>query len=224
MVVGVSEYKHAGKLNLSSLRYADADARAVARFLSSPNANFDRVVVLTNEQATRQAIADAMSGGLRDVAPEDVVVLFFSGHGVPDPFPPRRFYFLPYDADPADLPNTGYPLDDLLARPAAGRLIVLLDTCHSGALTNTRDIVITKRTKQLPVGAIRAAPEYLSPYDRAEQLRTLILTSCGSDESAHEGPQWILEDDPDDGHGVFTWALIKGLRGEADADDDQTRE
>ncbi len=45
-----------------------------------------------------------------------------------------------------------------------------------------------------------------------------VITSANRDELAQEGSQWKL--DNDGGHGVFTWALLKGLQGEADKNRD----
>jgi uncharacterized caspase-like protein len=42
-----------------------------------------------------------------------------------------------------------------------------------------------------------------------------VITSADVNETAKEGEIWGT------GHGVFTWALLKGLEGDADANDDQ---
>ncbi|NOT60538.1 MAG: hypothetical protein HOP19_09980, partial [Acidobacteria bacterium] len=45
-----------------------------------------------------------------------------------------------------------------------------------------------------------------------------VITSASANELAQEGPHWKLNDNL--GHGVFTWALLKGLQGEADKNRD----
>ncbi|MGH9939187.1 MAG: caspase family protein [Blastocatellia bacterium] len=45
-----------------------------------------------------------------------------------------------------------------------------------------------------------------------------VITSSALTEESREGPKWAGPSG--NGHGVFTWALLKGARGEADADGD----
>lgn len=117
------------------------------------------VVMLLNQQATRQGILDAIEEHLIEQAqPGDVVVLHFSGHGslVRDPDP---IYFSsvtgegfagtlvpvdgrePYGSDHrgggvADI--MGHTLFLLLSAIQTDNLTVVLDSCYSGA--STRDI------------------------------------------------------------------------------------
>ena len=64
----------------------------------------------------------------------DAVMIFFAGHGKRDE--QTNFYFLPVEADLDDLASTGLSEGDFKAAVKAlpGRVILLLDACHSGAL------------------------------------------------------------------------------------------
>ena len=47
---------------------------------------------------------------LTKTKPEDMIVLFWSGHGFPDPDDPEKVYFACYDTD-ITVPATGYRMD-----------------------------------------------------------------------------------------------------------------
>jgi uncharacterized caspase-like protein len=98
-------------------------------------------------------------------------------------------------------------LQDLLDQSVrAERVVVFVDTCHSaglsgGTLTATRGVennLINLYAARLYTEAGRA-----------------VLTSSDVSELSQESARW------GGGHGVFTWALLEGLRGEADANSDQ---
>ena len=56
------------------------------------------VKILTDAQATKDAILDALEWLERQTTARDVAILYFAGHGIDDP---RNgdYLFLPYEAD-----------------------------------------------------------------------------------------------------------------------------
>ena len=86
LVVGVDDYADA---KISDLKFAEADARAVADFYArdpaSP-ASSERVKLLLGRQATRRGVLRALQEHLlrRAVRPEDTAILYFAGHGFVD--------------------------------------------------------------------------------------------------------------------------------------------
>ena len=137
LAIGVSRYQD----DREGLRYADADALAIEHaFREAAGTLYGAVktLPLTNAQATRESIRGGIDGFLHDTGPGDVVVIFMAGHGMRDP---RRheYYFLPYLATPANLATEGLSmsvLNDSLTpvRERVGRMVIMLDTCHAGAL------------------------------------------------------------------------------------------
>jgi hypothetical protein len=199
VVVGVSDYRSD---EIPDLAYAGKDAQAVYDFLRSPAAGpFDeeRILFLRDGQATAQAMREAMFVFLQRAAWDDLVLIYFAGHGAPDPTRPENLYLLPHDADLDALASTAFPMWDvktaLRRQIAAERVIVIADACHSGG---------TQEGMQNPIGGSFA--ELFTPS------RRLTLTAADTNELSFEDARW------GGGHGAFTWFLLEGLRGAADAD------
>ena len=137
LAVGVSRYQD----NREGLRYADADALAIEnafRDAAGPLYGEVKTRPLTNIQATRESIRGAIEGFLREAGRGDVVVIFMAGHGMRDSRT-QEYYFLPYLATPANLATEGLSMSALNesltpVRERVGRVVIMLDTCHAGAL------------------------------------------------------------------------------------------
>lgn len=206
VVVGISDYAHETN-RLSSLKYAHRDAEKFATFLKSkaggsfPAAN---VKLLTDSQATGKGIRGALFDFLKKTVKEDMVIIFFSGHGIPDPDKPSNLYLVAHDSDPAKIASTGIPMWDIetaLKRTiAAERVIVLADTCHSAGFTEG-------------VKGVKIGDQFNNYFEQLAKAKPgrVIFTSCEGYEVSREGKKW------GGGHGVFTWALLEGMKGKADA-------
>ncbi len=212
LVVGVSKYRfHDGGLN--DLAYADVDARAVRDYLRQVEgggfAPAD-IVFLENEQATLEAVRAAVNGFLPKAGAGDLIFLFIAGHGAPDPYAPQNLYFLMHDTKLADMPGTALPMTELQEaldhRVRAERLVVFVDTCHSAGLSGEK-LVTTRGVENNLINLY--ASKLFTEEGRA------VMTSSDVNEVAREGPRW------GGGHGLFTWALLEGLRGGADLNSDR---
>ncbi len=129
------------------------------------------------------------------------------------------------------------------------RLIAFFDTCHSAGIkgqpsdflaiakTSTKGSAqdergIGKKNKPASTGA---KPPVAKPNSSPQQPAVItgsnfydsklfadkgwtVITSSGMNEESKEGPQW--GDSRYSGHGVFTWALLNGLQGQADTNGD----
>jgi AAA domain len=88
--------------------------------------------------------------GLRELGPADVVVLYITGHGVQGG---SGSHYLMFGASDEDQPLSGYRTVQLLAEVLAGdaeHLLVLVDSCHAGALEAElalvrKDLPMTRR-------------------------------------------------------------------------------
>ena len=130
-----------------------------------------------------------------------MLIFAFAGHGETD----RNVNFLiPRDGRLALPRDSSIPLTRLLqwldACPARQQ-VVLLDACHSG-------MDARKRGRGLG-GLAEAFEEELAS---ASTEGRAILSSCSGGEIAYE--------DPECGHGIFTYHLLEGLKGGADSDGD----
>jgi uncharacterized caspase-like protein len=203
VLVGISRYQASG-LNL---RYARRDAEELHALLSTPEGgNFhpDRVRLLVDETGTTAAVIRALRGFLMAALPEDLVLLYFACHGGADPRRPGGpLYLYTHDTDPADVAGTGLPMDDIdrslryLIR--AERAVIIMDTCHSGAVASGLRAT----------GRAEATNRYLEALARARG-GVALFTSAEASESSEEDARW------GGGHGVFTHYLLKGMRGAAD--------
>ena len=211
LIIGVSRYKyHDGGLH--DLAYPDADARAVRDFLLSPQGgNFSAadILFLENEQATVDGVRAALARFLPRASASDLIFIFLAGHGAPDPYAPQNLYFILHDTKVADMPNTALPMSELQEvldhQVRAERVVTFVDTCHSAGLSGAQ-LVATRGLENNLINLY--ASRLFTETGRA------VLTSSDVNELSQESPRW------GGGHGIFSWALIEGLRGEADANSD----
>jgi Caspase domain len=95
LAVGVARYKQKPP---DDLKYAARDAEDVANFFLRQKGRLYRDVsaqALMDTDATREAITDGILWLLDHVSADDVIMIFFSGHGVVER---DVYYFLSHDA------------------------------------------------------------------------------------------------------------------------------
>lgn len=215
VVIGVSDYADS---RIPSLRYAAKDAQALHDWLVSPAGGRyapSRVKLLLDRNATAAAIKDALFSWLRQAIEEDVVVIYFAGHGSPDsPDTPQNLYLLPHDTRYDALASTGFPMWDIetaLKRfIKAKRVVVLADACHSGGVGASFDVA-------------RRALGDVQPNRISAGLQNLATVGAGiAVISASDDRQLSAESAQfGGGHGVFTHYLLEGLKGRADYNQDR---
>ena len=113
-----------------------------------------------------------------------------------------KMYLLPYDGSPRLLNKTAILRDELFADISAANprsVTVFLDTCYSGTTRGT-DMLIASR----PI-AIRAIQQSIPD-------NFTVMTAAAGDQTAKP-----LEEAK---HGMFSYFLMKGMEGEADANND----
>ena len=194
--VGVSDY---AKTEIS-LKYPHADAQALAEIFRAQKGRLYSEVntkVLTNAEATTQKLTVEMNRFIKSAAQQDLIVLFFAGHGILDN--DQTLYFVTYDANP-DEPYTGLNVSSIqelmTKRPQAQKALLWLDICHSGAAGET--------TRAASIGSDEAIKLL------AQGTGVKVMTSSTGREFSLEGPDY------NGGHGAFTAALLEGLGGQAD--------
>jgi len=198
LVIGISRYRDE---SIPQVRYAKRDAETMASYLEAvAGISRSKMKVLIDEGATQSDLASYIEEWLpRRVSADTAVYVYYAGHGMPN-LTTGKAYLVPYDGHP-DFANKLYPLDrlyDSLEKLPSKDIVVMLDSCFSGA---------TGRSV-LPSGArpMGLAVEGVS----ANIKKSVVLT-------ASSGTQ-ISSDYDDQGHGLFTYFLLKGLRGDADKD------
>ncbi len=197
LAVGINEYDGIGQPNLSC---AVKDASLmVTMFARQRGVRFagGGLASLEDEQVTKKGIVDSIRAAARESQPEDVFILYLSGHGTqvtaPKPGGPGRGWHLviPREKAGADLVRQTPPeqarawlsaeeffqeLSRVKAQP-----IVFMDSCHSGGATaqvQSKNVVRDFR-----------------PYG----VGPIVMAACGEGELAWERPAGD--------HGFFTATL-----------------
>ncbi|WP_159785705.1 caspase family protein [Sodalinema gerasimenkoae] len=133
LLIGVSHYKP----GLTALPGAVRDVEAMQQVLEHPNiGGFDDVVCLVNPD--RQQMEQQIEALFSNLKKDDVVLLFFSGHGIKDEI--GALYFATSitqkKADGQILKSTAVSagfIQDMMAESRSKRQVVILDCCFSGA-------------------------------------------------------------------------------------------
>ncbi len=129
LVIGNQNYAF-----MKSLKTPHADARAVAALLEK-SYGFE-VTLLLN--ATRYQLLTRMNALAASLDEDDNLLIYYAGHGKLDRVN-RRGHWLPVDAEPANTANwiSNQSLTDLLNVMRARHVMVVADSCYSGALTRS---------------------------------------------------------------------------------------
>ncbi|MBU0991079.1 MAG: caspase family protein [Proteobacteria bacterium] len=199
VIIGISRYQFSSTDGLQELAFADDDAEAFRNMLLQLGWSNSHIKTLINENAKRNDILIALESWLTKVGPDDMIVLFWSGHGFPDPEDPEKVYFACYDTN-INIPATGYRMDrvrEILQERNAKNVIVLADTCHAGKL-------ITRGSKGISV------QPYVQKLKREQRIPKgwIYMVGADTDRLAIEHSSWS--------NGAFTHTLLKALGGEAD--------
>ncbi|AMV23994.1 5'-methylthioadenosine/S-adenosylhomocysteine nucleosidase [Gemmata sp. SH-PL17] len=198
LVIGVANYPHVNKLPGSVLD----DARDVADLLRSsdfcgyPPAN---VEVLLDAQATLNGIRESLTRLTQTSAPDETVVVYFSGHGGRIP---SGEFLIPFDCNPRNIANTalsGAELTTFLSTIKAERLAILLDACHSSGTAELKSLDPAEGVK---AGLSDAAYNLL-----AQGKGRVMMASCRADETSV-----VLGGMR---NSLFTHHLLDALRGKA---------
>jgi formylglycine-generating enzyme required for sulfatase activity len=130
---GVSEYE--SWLDPLPAAVKDVDAMEIV-LRDSQIGEFDQVEAFRNLDSG--GIRDRMEALFTNRQAEDLVVLYFSGHGMTDPM--GRFYFMAKDTEANQQSRFGKAkaidaqfVHDLMENCNSQRVVVILDCCHSGA-------------------------------------------------------------------------------------------
>ena len=215
VVIGISLYQDT---RIPSLRYASKDAQSFYNWLISPTGGQyapARVKFLIDEQATGNRIRASLFEWLGQVLEEDIVTIFFAGHGSPQsPDNPENLFLLPYDVKYDSIASTGFPMWDIetaLERfIKAKKVIVIADACHAGGVGKSFDVA-RRAGRGINVVPISSNLQNLSKIGDG----ICIISASDDNQYSQESQKW------GGGHGVFTYYLLQGLKGEADYSKDK---
>src|SRR5258706_9773181 len=185
--IGVDRYQAS---NIPWLSCAKRDATALHALFTDTLGG--QAVLLTDQDATRSEI-ERQCTELATCSEDDVVVIFFSGHGS------ETHELVTYDADRNDLANTCIPLatlTDWFSCIPAKRLVCILDCCFSGGM-GAKVLQVETKTKDL-----RSTDDLIK--ELSGETRLIFTASLGTEEALEN--QRL-------GHGLLTYYLIQALQG-----------
>ena len=203
LLVGISKYK---KPELS-LQFAHEDANLFDKLLESPLGGGlppDQILLLMNEQATTAAVRNGFQDFLkRRAGKNDTVIILVAGHGTVEIPGSKNAFILTYDSDPQDLTSTALPMAEIRALfedqlSKVGRVMLFVDVCKAGTIGTIQNTTVSADVQRLGE----------APGDM------FGLLASRPKEVSLEGPQF------GGGHGVFSYYVVKGLEGAADANKD----
>ena len=191
VAIGVGDYQDE---KLPPLKLSVKDARDFAEVIGKKQGfpfSDVQVKLLTDKEATRADIFEALQWLQQETTPNDICIFFFAGHGYRDE--KDRFYFMPYGGTTDRLYNCFSATDfKNMADDINSKLIVFADACYSAALfESTRSAAATHFLEQL----------------RRTKNGMMLYASSASDTKSKEDLEW--------GNGAFTKALLSAFNGGA---------
>ena len=200
LVIGVAGYP--GFPDGERLKYAGRDAVDFAAFIKSAQGGLfpsSNVHLLTNSDAKREPLYREFDWLYQNVGPNDVVYVFFAGHGVEYR---NVLYFLPYDASKERPDALGIPMTEFFRKVtrdlSAKQVVVFVDACHAaGASEGARSPLSVDIQKQ-----------WESANEKEGQFSMALFSSLAYQKSWEDA-------DLGGGHGLFTWYILEGLKGGA---------
>lgn len=157
--------------------------------------------VFGNESNFKGKLYDFAVKGLSEV------FIYYSGHGAPDP-DSKQGYIVPVDCDPSKVNLNGYSLntlysnlDKIAQEKQLKHVTVILDACFSG---NTQKGSLLKNISPVYIKVNNTVMNYPN---------SSVITSTSGDQVS----TWYSEKR----QSLFTYFFLKGLKGEADTNEDK---
>ncbi|MDF5715780.1 MAG: caspase family protein [Rhizonema sp. NSF051] len=248
LLVGIDEYDPTSIMTIPSLEGCVNDIKAVEAYLRGRVTkdsewklidNSDRPWVLTNQQATREAVIQGFEQHLCQAESDDVVLFYYAGHGAQEKAPQE---FLKIEADGLDETIVCYNSRTQASRDLADKelsyliskvaqknphIVIVLDCCHSGS--GTRDVSSEFKVRRSPVDSrerslnnfifandLSALDEILNSAKSMEQKTTSLVLPTGKHVilSACRDYELAKEYLGDNGEprGVFSYFLLNTLQ------------
>jgi len=203
LIIGIEDYE-----SLPTARYAKRDAARFYDFATevlgvpSEGAN---IRLISGAKATRLEIFASLSKWLKPETSggQAEVFIFFSGHGLASPDGEKR-YLLPYDADTQLLKFTAISVNRLIEEIRSMDVktaTIMFDASFSGNSRGVDQLVASAR------------PIFLQSGDLTIPKNISLLTAA----SGTQGSSIVEEQ----GHGLFSYFLMRGLQGIADSNGDK---
>ncbi|HNO24344.1 MAG TPA: caspase family protein [Leptospiraceae bacterium] len=209
VIIGINKYED---IQITSLEKARNDAKVIADTLKK-DGEFEEVFLMTDDidksdserrYPTKINIEEKIESVLRNAQPEDLIVFFFSGHGISDA--DNNSYLIAADTISSnELHSSGKEKryatavnvsEQITKFKAKGikKLLLMIDACRE-KMNTTKSV---------------SREELLKEYTDSEILATFYATGSG---------YYSYEDDESE-YGVFSRYVVQGMEGKADSNAD----
>ena len=205
VILGIEQYR-----TIQKVSYAKRDAAVFKEYtvnLFGVPDDKNHIYFKTDDEVTKAEFEKLFTknGWLaRRVQPGSDVYIYYAGHGVPD-LKEKSPYLIPSDGDANYPTQTGFSLHILyeeLAKLNVRSITVFLDACFSGGTREQTMLLADARLLRIKIDH----PALLS--------EKLVVFSAASGDQISSGY-------PNKKHGLFTYFLLRGLRGDADKNNDK---
>ncbi len=215
VLIGIENYSYETN-GYPTLPFAVNDAEDMKdSIIKNLNIPEKRIFTLLNSQATKKNIEHVLGDVLpKETNVNDRVLIYFSGHGETYNMPSGDDYgyLIPSDGEKNALYSTTISMNqisDFANIIPASQVLFIIDACYSGiaAIYNKSgdDDYTEKQLKEITDAQINI---YVNSRGRQ------IMTAGTSKEKAFMGKEW-------ENHSVYTYYLLRGLKGEADYNNDK---
>ena len=202
LIIGIENYVEAPKAN-----YANLDAKYFYDYARKAfGVKKQNINLLVDENATFVKTSKALTLWLKTkIKPNQTdLVIFFAGHGLASSNG-KELYLLPQDSDPNLLDITALSRTKLFQtiidlKPKS--VTMFLDTCYSGVSRDEQMLLASARPIRITANEQEGIPDNFTIFSATE----LDQISSGLKEAKH---------------GIFSYYLMKGLEGKADANKDK---
>ena len=214
LIIGTSNY--AG--DQLDLKYADKDSRDIANAVKQSASVLFGTQKVHLKWFTSGSLDDSKPGSKKNVKAaidsfavharaEDILLVYFSGHGVTygESFEKQQFYYLTKDVNSGDLSDpqirssyaiSSQEMTDWINSVPAQKQVMILDACSSGKVVE--DLIAVRN---IPASQVRA-------LDRMkDRTGMFVLAGSAADKVSYEASQY--------GQGLLTYSLLLGMSGAA---------
>jgi len=202
IIFGIENYR-----NVSNVNFAYRDATIMKEYFSRTiGIPEGQIYFKANDEVTLGEFRKIFSnkGWLdkRVIENKTDIYFYYSGHGAPA-IKEEKAFLIPFDGDPNYPVQTGYSLEAVfenLSKLNANSVTVFLDACFTGA---------NRENEMLLAGARPVSIQLKNNY--VNNVTVFSATSNNEISSSY----------PKNKHGLFSYFLMKGMQGQADANKDK---
>lgn len=210
LIVGISDYEF-----LTPLEFCRNDGEEMLKVLKSQGFEVQSLIGRVEHNKIKKKTALFFDD--EDITPSDILLFYYSGHGVPD-YDYEDHYLAPSRLDPDKPYLEGYSFDEFgksVGRTSSKRIVIILDCCYSGAATlGGKGVKLQSKgagsqNKAAGIGAKAIKKKANTGIGEG----TYLLAAC-------QGSQEAINTKKAD-HSLFTYYLLAGLRGDKRAIDQE---